>query len=212
MEIHAYDEVYIDTAVRILGDAFDYAVVTLGLDIDDFAERFVISGVSGQFEIGNPSFVAGMNGGELALLVIRDSGEEMGDTEIIMYEDKSPEFWSGYVLAYYQWLRNRSFEYILSVVKMSEIRNIYPAYHEMDIEHFLDFMDKCFEERAKQTRLSVMRKQLEMSQAELSRKADVPLRQIQLFEQRKRDINKTRALNLMKLSKALHCRMEELVE
>jgi len=40
----------------------------------------------------------------------------------------------------------------------------------------------------------------------------VPLRQIQLFEQGQRDINKTAAVTLYKLSKALCCRMEDLLE
>ncbi|WP_300789400.1 hypothetical protein [uncultured Acetatifactor sp.] len=38
------------------------------------------------------------------------------------------------------------------------------------------------------------------------------LRQIQLFEQRQRDINRTQALNLLRLARALCCRMEDLVE
>ena len=37
-------------------------------------------------------------------------------------------------------------------------------------------------------------------------------RQIQLFEQRQRDINKASAVTLLMLSRALHCRMEDLIE
>lgn len=51
-----------------------------------------------------------------------------------------------------------------------------------------------------------------MTQSELAAEADVPLRQIQLFEQGQRDINKTSAITLLKLSKALHCKMEDLLE
>ena len=46
----------------------------------------------------------------------------------------------------------------------------------------------------------------------LAEKADVSIRQIQLFEQRERDINKTSAETLNKLSKALHCKMEDLLD
>jgi DNA-binding Xre family transcriptional regulator len=51
-----------------------------------------------------------------------------------------------------------------------------------------------------------------MSQSELAAEADVPLRQIQLFEQRQRSINMTAAVTLLKLSKALCCRMKDLLE
>ena len=40
----------------------------------------------------------------------------------------------------------------------------------------------------------------------------MPLRQIQLFEQGHRDINKTAAITLHKLAKAMCCRMEDLLE
>ena len=42
--------------------------------------------------------------------------------------------------------------------------------------------------------------------------ANVPLRQIQLFEQCQRDINKTASETLFRISKTLCCRMEDLLE
>ena len=51
-----------------------------------------------------------------------------------------------------------------------------------------------------------------MSQTALAAESGVPLRQIQLFEQGQRDINKTSAATLKQLSKALCCRMEDLIE
>ena len=62
------------------------------------------------------------------------------------------------------------------------------------------------------TRLKTLRTNCGFSQSELASEADVAIRQIQLFEQRKRDINNAAAITLLKLSKALHCRMEELIE
>ena len=38
------------------------------------------------------------------------------------------------------------------------------------------------------------------------------LRQIQLFEQRQRDINHTRAIDVVKLGRALGCKSEDLLE
>ena len=51
-----------------------------------------------------------------------------------------------------------------------------------------------------------------LSQAELAAVSGVALRQIQLFEQRQRDINCAAAITILKLSRSLHCRMEDLME
>ena len=52
----------------------------------------------------------------------------------------------------------------------------------------------------------------DLTQKELSEVSDVPLRQIQLFEQRQRDINKCQAETLLRLSKALKCNIEDILE
>ena len=46
MAIHAYDEDYLSGAQRILGDAVDFAVMSLGLDPDAFGMAFAVSDVS----------------------------------------------------------------------------------------------------------------------------------------------------------------------
>ena len=43
MEIRAYDEEYLAGAQRILGDAVDFAVMTLGLEPDAFGQAFAVS-------------------------------------------------------------------------------------------------------------------------------------------------------------------------
>lgn len=73
-------------------------------------------------------------------------------------------------------------------------------------------IDTYMIEDMKATRLKRLRKYYQLSQSQLSRKSGVPLRQIQLFEQRKRDINKTQAETLYNLSQALDCEMKDLLE
>lgn len=51
-----------------------------------------------------------------------------------------------------------------------------------------------------------------LAQSQLSAESGVPCKQIQLFEQRQRDINKTVAETLLRLSRLLYCRMEDLME
>ena len=103
MVIRAYDEEYVSGAQRILGDAVDFAVMSLGLDPVLFGNAFAVSESSKQFAAGNPRYVAGMNGCELARKVLTETKVSFEDTEDEMFIDKSPEYWAGWVLAYYQW-------------------------------------------------------------------------------------------------------------
>ena len=59
MEINAYSEDYVENAQKNLGNMLDYAVYSLDFDLQKFYEMFLVSNVSEQFEIGNPSYVAG---------------------------------------------------------------------------------------------------------------------------------------------------------
>ena len=50
------------------------------------------------------------------------------------------------------------------------------------------------------------------SQSQLSKASDVNVRIIQDYEQGRRDINKAESFTVYKLSKALNCTMEDLIE
>ncbi len=212
MAIRAYDNLYITGAQNVLGHAVDFAVMSLNLEPDTFGNAFAVSDSSKQFAIGNPRYVAGMNGCELARKVLSETGIPFTDTEDAMFLDKSPEYWAGWALAYYQWYSCRSFSEILATISLEAIIQLYPVYHEMDLMQFVDLMNRRMKEAFPQTRLRMRRETCGLSQSELAEDAGVPLRQIQLFEQRQRDINKTASETLFRISKALCCRMEDLLE
>lgn len=212
MAIRAYSEDYIAGAQRILGDAADFAIMTLALEPDTFGKAFSVSDVSRQFAKGNPRYVAGMNGCELARIVLEKTNTPFKDADDAMYIDKGPEYWAGWALAFYQWYSGYTFSEILSVVSLEQIIQMYPVFHEMDILQFVDAMQKKMNEAFPRTRLRMRRDICGLSQAELADRSEVPLRQIQLFEQRQRDINKTAADTLQRLSRALDCSMEDLIE
>ena len=212
MGIRAYDEMYLSSAQNILGHAVDFAVMTLDMAPDYFGTAFAVSDASKQFAAGNPSYVAGMSGCELVRTVLAETRIPCPEAEDAMYIDRSPEYWAGWALAFYQWKSLRSFIEILSTVPLHQIIEMYSIYHEMDILHFAEEMEIQMRDTYPQMKLRVLRYASGLSQTELSAIADVPLRQIQLFEQGQRDINKTSAFTIFKLSKALHCRMEDLIE
>lgn len=207
----AYDEDYVRLAQRIMGDMLDYAVNTLEYELGFFYQMFLVSGIARQFEIGNPTYVAGKNGCEVAREVIALSGLKEPEEEDLMYLDKSPEYWTGWALAYYQWKTGRSFREIDHIVAVDMICGMYGTFHEADIEKFVLVIEEKIKEQ-ETSRLRRLRSYAKLSQRQLAEKADVPVRQIQLFEQGERDINKTQGMTLVKLSRVLKCQPEKLLQ
>ena len=89
MGIYAYDEEYVELAQRTLGDMLDYAVNTLSLELETYWRIFLTSRISKEYEKGNPTYVAGMNGCELADKVLENTILEK-KAKHEMYLDKSP--------------------------------------------------------------------------------------------------------------------------
>lgn len=210
--MHAYYSDYVKNAQRIMGDMFDYAVNTCDMEPDKYFEDFLASGVAEQFGRGNPKYVTGMTGCELVKKVMEKSGTPINAIEEEMYLDKSPEYWLGWALAYYQWYSGKTFAKIQAAVSMHEILGMYTTLHEADISKFISIMDEKLVKYYLDTNLKQIRVNAGLSQNELAKLSGVNIRQIQLFEQRKRDINKTQVLNVFRLAQTLGCRVEDLIE
>ena len=125
---------------------------------------------------------------------------------------KSKEYWAGYYLAQYQWYTAKSFSDIFSKIPLSEIIDMYYIYHELDISHFIDELNKRYKDKKLETKLNMHRTYAELSQSELANRSGVSLRLIQLYEQRVNDINKAQAHTIYKLARALYCKVEDLLE
>ena len=209
---NAYDKEYLYHAQNNLGHMVDFAVNTCEMDIDDYFKMFCASDVCTQIESGNPAYIAGKTGCEL----VRDVILEIKGTDIdepdAMYLDKSPEFWLGWALAYYVWLRNYRFEYVLTAMPASTMLGMYDTLHEADISKFVDIMDGTLSEFYTQTALQRYRIKCGLSQSELAKRADVSVRMIQNYEQRIRDINKASAATVLSLARVLNCEVAEIVE
>lgn len=191
---------------------YDFAVNTLGYSLQEFHNMFLVCGMEHQFEVANPTYVAGKNGCEVAKEVIMQSSKKVCEQEDIMYLDKSSEYWVGWVLAYYQWISSISYQEINKCVPIIEIYAMYDTLHEADVNKFVEIMDEKCLARMNQSRLRRLRTYAKLSQRQLSDISGVPLRQIQLFEQGQRDINKTQAMTIMQLAHALQCDSDALLE
>jgi transcriptional regulator with XRE-family HTH domain len=73
-------------------------------------------------------------------------------------------------------------------------------------------MEEIRKERIKGTKLKRLRESLDISQKELSDLSEVPVRTIQQYEQRQKDINRASAETVLRLSRALCTTMEDLLE
>ncbi|MGN0506798.1 MAG: helix-turn-helix domain-containing protein [Lachnospiraceae bacterium] len=212
MEISAYSELYLDNAQKNLAHMMDFAVNTCEIEADDFFEMFLVSGIAEEFGSGNPAYVCGMTGCELVRKIAEKADITLPDVEDVMYLDKSPEYWCGWVLAYYQWKSGESFSRIQQAVPVSEVIQMYPVLHEADVSKFTTLMKERLNEYYKAINLKRIRMAAGYSQSELARDSGVNIRQIQMYEQEQRDINKAQAETLLRLSRVLGCKVEDLME
>lgn len=210
--MYAYNEIYLNDAMKNLGEAFDYSANILNIPMDAFLDMFIISGIADQFACGVPKFVSGLSGTELVYEVLSRTGNHADFPTPQTEYDYSPEYWCGWILAFYQWHTGKSFKEIKAYLPMNEIYKLYPTLHEASEEKFVDVANSIRERKNLTTKLQTIRKAIGLSQKELSDKSGVTLRMVQQYEQRAKDINKATASNLFALARALGCKAEDLLE
>ena len=210
--MNAYDKTYLEKARTALGRMLDFAVYELHYELEKFWELFLTSGVAGRFEIGDFTVLVGKSGTELAYEVLEKAGLPVNRITPRYAADRSAEYWTGWALAYFQWESSLSFSEITKYVPITQIREMYTPYHEMDIRQFCDEMRKLYKAAKPDTNLKLLRKSVGLSQQGLAELSGVPTRTIQQYEQRQKNINKANAEHLLLLSRALNCDMAALLE
>lgn len=211
---HAYNKDYLSDAMRNLGEMMNYAVHDCDIDLEECFKMFLISGDAYQFGRANPHYIAGMSGVELAMDIFCKCGRpELALTEPGFYPDRSPEYWCGWILAYYQWNTGRSFEAISRDLTMKELLSLYNPLHEASEERAVDALESRIDARwRKMTQLQRLRKYMNLTQAQLAERSGVSLRSIQMYEQRQKDINKAQIMTVIRLSQVLGCDVVDLLE
>ena len=208
----AYPETLLPNARSQLADATDYAVVDLGVPIDEFFSLFAASDWARRIERGDRSTVLGISGIELAQNIL---AEKTGAREFKTAREslrRTKAYWTGWILAYYQWESNRTFREILRALPASTIEQMYGVYHEAPEERFAATADEILREKIPETRLKRVRSAYGCSQSRLSEMSGVGLRSIQMYEQRRKDINKAEAESVLRLARALGCEIEDIME
>ena len=209
---HAYQEIYLSNAQAMLGDAFDYAINVCHIPGSSFVKLFIASTISKRLENGEPSYLSGKSGIEVAMEILAETTGKVPDAAPQEHFSRSIEYWIGWAVAYYQWFSGRSYSDIFKVVSFEELQKMYDPLHEADITKFADILDARMREFFADTSLKRIRTAYGCTQAELAQRSGVSLRSIQMYEQRNKDINKASAETLLRLSRVLGCTMEDLME
>jgi DNA-binding transcriptional regulator YiaG len=212
--MNAYNELYLDDAMQNLGDMVDYAVCDLGLDPDEFFGWFISSGIASRFEKGNPKYVGGMSGYELVDAVLRATNVSYEKKEPSYSDFKGREYWAGWIFAYYQWITNQRFEdMVKDGLTLSTVFSMY-ILHEADVSKFVESANEVIarNKENRKSKLSEVRKARGFTQQQLSDVSGVSVRMIQLYEQRRNDINKAQVNIVLSLAKSLGCDIEDLME
>ena len=209
---HAYRETYLSKAQAALGDAFDYAVNACRIPGADFVRLFTASTVSKRMENGEPSLLAGKSGIEIAISVVLETTGRQLEAEPPEHFGRSPEYWIGWAVCYYQWFSARSYSDIFHVLSFDDLENMYYTLHEADISKFVDIAEERMRECYRETNLKRIRIAYGCTQAELAKHSGVSLRSIQMYEQRNKDINKASAETLYRIARVLGCTIENLLE
>jgi DNA-binding XRE family transcriptional regulator len=212
MMTRAYQEIYLNKAQSVLGDAFDYAINACGVPGDNFVKMFLASTVSRRLENGEPAYIAGKSGIEIVAEIVAETmGKELKSDPKDRF-DRSREYWIGWAIVYYQWYSCRKYSEIFKAITFTDLQQMYYTLHESDITKFVDIADERVRLFFTDTNLKRIGSAYGCTQAELAKKAEVSLRSIQMYEQRNKDINKASVETVYRLAKALGCSMEDLIE
>lgn len=207
MAIKSYDDMYTEIVATNIGTMVEYAN-QLGYELEEYWDMFVDSNVAKQIEKGNPRFLAGFSAIDLLCMVV-NKDEEL---KIKPFYSPSRFYWAGWAIANYQNYRGITFANLNKVLPIDDVLALYNTLHEADITKFYNIVDERLKEARNETNLKKIRTAAGLSQSALAKKAEVSIRNIQMYEQRKNNINKAQGDILFRLSKVLGCNITDLFE
>lgn len=202
--IHAYNDKYINDVMKNLGAFFDIAINDLNYKPNLIADMFVSSDIANAIENGVPNYLSGKSATEMLSELLKENINIVN-----VPQDRTPEYWAGWILAYTQWYLNKSFKDILQTLSFEMLISMYYPYHEAPESKTVNYIQELF---PKVSALKAIRKMRKLSQKELSTLSGVKLRSIQCYEQGDIDIRSAGAETVYALAKTLDCTVEDLIK
>ena len=107
MMTNAYSELFVNDAMETLGEAFEYAIKNLKIRGQEFLNLFSLGRIGEAFSRGEIRYISGMSGIELANTALKEYSFTIETKDYDLSISYPPEYWCGWILAYYQWLSRR---------------------------------------------------------------------------------------------------------
>ena len=140
--MHAYIEPYLKDVMRNLGVMSHFCINEYGMSPEKYSALFANSHVAEQISIGNPRYLSGMSGKELADLLIELSVVDKTNIVSSDFYNITPEYWAGWVMAYYQWYSAKSFaQMYIDGQTFDRILMMYHPLHEADIAKIVEAIE-----------------------------------------------------------------------
>ena len=206
MAIQSYSETYLPYVAENLGVMFEHAV-DIGIRPEIFWNTFINSTVAKQIERGNPKYLTCS-----ALDYLDEIYKGRKKIPNKQYINKDCFYWAGWIMAQFQYHIGYSFYRINMHISIDQVLNLYPTLHEANVTKFFNVALTCFRSKPAITNLKRIRQARGFSQSQLANRAEVDLRSIQMYEQKRNDINKAQAETLYRIARVLGCNIEDLLE
>lgn len=207
--IQEYLEMTINKNTNIIGDLFDFVINECGIDYNEFISLFLKSTVRKKLENKEYDYLIGKSGIELGLELLEEFGIKIEDYSTISFV-RTKEYWSGWAISYFHHINGMNYQKILELVTFEDVLRMYPTLHEADITKFVEVLEKL--DKEKPSNLKKIRLNYGCSQKELSLMSGVSLRSIQMYEQKRKDINKAQIDAVIKIANALGCKVEDILD
>ena len=118
---------------------FQFCLCNLGKSPEELQQDFLSSIIPSQIEFGNPDFLSGKSGLELAFFLYQNIEQKIEEALQEPYYPEA-EYWAGFVVAYAQWKLKISFSTLFSKYPLERILANYHLMHEADISTMVDLI------------------------------------------------------------------------
>lgn len=207
MENKTFIKYYLDDLANEIATLFDLVAME-DVDFHLFFFLFVRSSLLKNIERGNVKYLT-MKSNEMYYELTKNKKYLTGT----FHPFYSSSYWAGYILTYYCFLYNHSFKEVSKYIDIEWLIALYYPYHEADETKTFDLLEEILNKKKEvPTNLKTIRILNNLSQQQLAKESGVELRSIEMYEQRRNDINKAQSITLYKLSKALGCTIEDILE
>ena len=222
----AYNVNYLSHVQSNVGAMLDCGVNTLEFGMRDFYNMFLSCEVSDRLNRGDSYTVCTLGGVELAEYIVCQAmnnskyihvrkasdpayNQQLSDAIINV---NSAEYWTGKVLVSYAREKNLSYDELDRLIPIEKIYELHHDYKDADDLMINIKLDEMMKESSKTSKIKARREMMGISQAELAKRADISVRTLQQYEQKRKNINNAAAISLVNLSNVLHCDVRDLME